>query len=301
MDRGPERAPIIAACALLCWLTLLVRLRSVRHGAAPAPKSRLGATMQRIVRFSTLVATQSMIQLSLFFALPFYVAATTLDVGHLAFTGLLSAMAAVSLWDPWTERLLARPVLGLLFPALASFAALASVSPGLGLSNRQALWLAAGLAGGAILLTGFGGRGRDDAEAPLGRLALAAALLPAFLGVGGARLIPAAPMRLMRIEFGTTVTERWVTAPVLRLSAPPESLFCATSIFAPLGVHEKLLHVWTRDGSVKHRIELPIRGGRAAGFRTRSRVGRPQGHSSWTCRVETESGQLLGAASIVID
>lgn len=300
MDRGPERAPWIAGAALASWVTLMVRLRLTRRRSQP-PAAGLGAALGRIARFSTLLATQSLIHLLVFFAVPFYLAATTLDPGHLAFAALLGAMAVVSLWDPWSEWLFSRPVLGLLFPGLASFVALNSVLPGLGLTNRQAVWIAAALASLPIGLVGLGQHGRVESRAKRGHVLAAALLLPAFLGLGGARLIPAVPMRLMRIEFGTDVVNHWVANPVQRLLASPESLVCATAVFAPLGVREELFHVWAVDGAPKIRIKLKIRGGRAAGFRTYSRIRRPLDHARWTCRVETGSGQLLGSAHLNID
>jgi hypothetical protein len=299
MDRGPQRAPWIAGAALASWLMLMVRQRLVQRSTSESAAG-VGTVLQ-LARFSTLLATQSLIHLSVYFALPFYFAALALDPGHLAFAALLVAMAVLSLWDPWSEWLLSRPVLGLMYPALASFVALNAVLPGLGLSNRQALWVAAALASAPIPLASFGNSARGGARAPLGRALLVALVLPAFLAVGGARLIPAAPMRLMRIAFGTEVVDRWVSAPIERLSGSPDSLVCATAIFAPLGVREELLHVWALDGAVKHRIKLAIRGGRAAGFRTYSRIRRPRDHARWECRVVTGSGQLLGAARLVIE
>lgn len=300
MDRGPKRAPWIAGAALLSWLMLMVRLRLMRRRSAPA-SAGLGAALGRFARFSTLLATQSLIHLLVFFAVPFYLGATTLDPGHLAFAALLAAMAVVSLWDPWSEWLFSRPVLGLLFPGLASFVALNSVLPGLGLSNREAVWIAAALASLPMGLVGLGPRGHAESRATRLQVLAAVLLLPVFLGLGGARLIPAAPMRLMRIEFGTAIVDHWVANPVQRLLASPDSLVCATAVFAPLGVHEDLFHVWAVDGMPKIRIKLTIRGGRAAGFRTYSRIRRPRAHARWACRVETGSGQLLGSAQLSID
>src|SRR4051812_7821950 len=70
MDRGPKRAAGVALCAVALWLTLLslhgfARLDPERGG----PRRRL---LLRAVRHSTLLATQSLVQLTLFFALPFY-------------------------------------------------------------------------------------------------------------------------------------------------------------------------------------------------------------------------------------
>lgn len=302
MDRGPGRAPWIAGAAVLSWITLHVRLRLLQGRPGAQAQAPLGAALHHLARLSTLVATQSLIQLSLFFALPFYVAAATLDFGHVAFMAALGLMALVALWDPWSERVLCRPVLGLLFPACSSFVALNAVLPGLGLSNPRAMWVAALLASLPIAVAGLGRR-IDPAELrpPPRRLWTLALLLPAFVALGGARIIPAAPMRLVRIELGTQVADHWVTDPIERLPGTPERLVCATAVFAPLGVREQLVHIWSVDGTDRHRIELTIRGGRTAGFRTYSRIRRPRAPARWSCRVETASGQRLGGASVTLD
>jgi hypothetical protein len=64
-------------------------------------------------------------------------------------------------------------------------------------------------------------------------------------------------------------------------------------------VRDRLFHVWTRDGKPRVRVELSFRGGREAGFRTFSRItpGR-HGAGRYTCRVETESGQVLGGKTL---
>ena len=57
-----------------------------------------------------------------------------------------------------------------------------------------------------------------------------------------------------------------------------------------------------RAREVVDRIELEIRGGREAGFRTYSvkqNFG-PEPSGTWSCAVETASGQFLGERRIVI-
>jgi hypothetical protein len=298
MDRGPKRAAGVALCAVALWLTLLslhgfARLDPERGG----PRRRL---LLRAVRHSTLLATQSLVQLTLFFALPFYYKAASLHLGHIVFMGALGLSCAASLWDPLTEWLLSRPLRAPLLPAIGSFVALNAVLPALGMSTRTSLWIAACTSvSGVVLLSAF--------NAPAGRRVhvtllalLGALLLPLALVLGLARIVPAAPLRLVSIEFGTRIANRWVADPAERFEHAPQRLFCATAIASPIGVRDRLFHVWRYDGEQRARIELDIRGGRGAGWRTFSRVqlGGVHAGGTYRCSVETASGQVLGEKSV---
>ncbi len=300
MNRGPRRAALVAVAAVALWLTLLLL-----HGLSRLQAARGGAPVSRLLglaRRSSLLATQSALQLGLFFALPFYVRAASFELGHVAFLAGLGLLCAVCLWDPLTERLLTRPWLAPLLPAISSFVALNAVLPGLGLSTRASLRVAALTAAAGVTVTAA-------ITAPAGRrlracaVALAAGLcLPAALELGAARMVPAAPLRLVKIEIGTRMQGRWVADAVERLDHAPARLFCASAIASPLGVKDRLFHVWRYDGALRARIELSIRGGRSAGFRTYSRIdhfgSRPSG--VYTCSVETLSGQVLGSRKVRI-
>jgi hypothetical protein len=76
-------------------------------------------------------------------------------------------------------------------------------------------------------------------------------------------------------------------------------LHCATAIASPLGLHDKLFHVWKKDGKERARIPLKIVGGRKQGWRTHSRIT-PGIDGKYTCTVETASGQVLGSRSVKI-
>lgn len=300
MDRGPTRGAIVAIVAVASWLVLSVavwlgRQREHADGAA--------AGAQRVARISALVLTQSSIHLQLYFALPFYFKAFAGTVAHVVFVAALCIAALASLWDPLTEWLLVRTRVGVLLPAFATFCVLAAVLPGVGLGNGASLWWAAAAAGLAAPVMVLADRlhGRPLARA-LGTAGLVALVFPAALLLGGARLVPAVPLALLDAAIGTRRVDYDVTDPTERLERVPSRLVCATSIFAPLGVRDRLLHVWRHDGEVVDRIELEIRGGREAGFRTYSikRNFGPDPTGEWRCAVETESGQFLGERRIVI-
>jgi hypothetical protein len=306
MDRGPEHARVVAGAAIGCWLTLLVVLWLRKKAEA---SDRI---LWRGAHFTTLLLTQSAIHLSLFFALPFYWKAWGGTVDQAVFIAVLTLAALASLWDPLTERLLHHPTWAPVMPAFATFSALNAVLPGVGLSNSQSLWVAAGCTAAALPLgimlrptppsLDAAARRRDRRRVALGSIGTAL-FVPAGLWAGGARIVPAAPLALVDAEIGTHQRGRWVGDPVERLERRPAVLMCATAIWAPLGVHERLYHVWRQDGEVRDRIELEIAGGRDQGFRTWSRKhnfgDNPSG--TWTCSVETGLGQLLGTRAIVID
>ena len=297
MDRGPRRAAVVAASAVALWLTLLAL-----HWVARVDGDSQGRVRRwwlRAVRHSSLLATQSLVQLALFFALPFYYRAASFQVGHVAFMLTLAAVCAGSLWDPLTEWLFLRPLLAPLLPAIGSFVALDAVLPGLGLSTQVSLWVAAfTAAAGVVLLAAF--NAPKERRARFMGLAVCGALaLPLALALGLARIVPAAPLRLVEIELGTHIADHWVEDPSERFERAPARLFCATAIWSPIGVKDRLFHVWRYDGAVRARVELDIRGGRGGGYRTYSRVGLGA-HASGTyrCSVETQSGQVLGGKSV---
>lgn len=303
MDRGQARAAWVAAAAVAVWLTLTVLHWSSLSEREQVPLPRGKRQVRSVARHSSVIATQSLVQLCLFFALPFYHRASALDLsrgpldpGHALFVAGLVSACAVSLWDPWTERLLRRSVAGSFLPALASFVALNAVLPALGLSTRLSLWLAAAVAALGALSLAVARVPRGQRRLLLMLTAASVGALPLGLWLGAARIVPPAPLRLARAELGTRLVDKWVEAPVTVLTSPPERLICATAIEAPVGLRDRLHHVWHLDGKPIARMQLKIVGGRREGYRTRSWIRdfehRPTGR--YGCTVTTESGQVLG-------
>jgi Family of unknown function (DUF5924)/Protein of unknown function (DUF2914) len=297
MERGPQRGPLIALAGIGVWLMLLLEQWLAR---LQTPLRPWLARLVWLFRRSSLIATQSLLQLTLFFSLPFFVQAADLrDAGHDVFLFGVIALSAVALWDPLTERLLARPRIGPLLPATASFVALTAVLPGLGLSTFASLWIAACVAGSGMALVLLAVTARGQRARALRPAALVALSLPLALGLGLTRLIPPAPLRLVSIDFGNRVQNHWITQPLADGASVPERLYCATAIASPHGVRDRLFHVWRRNGQPRARIELEIQGGRRAGYRTTSRIVLgPSESGRYACQVETSSGQVLGAKSV---
>lgn len=297
MDRGPDQAWIIAAAAIGTWVVVLAMRfvsRFERPSLVGARKLVVGAA-----KLSLLLATQGLMQLTLCFALPFYFYAAAFDLGHAFFLLILSAMCLASLWDPLTERLLRHPVLASAMPAFGSFAALTAVLPALGLSTQVSLWLAvlSAVIGFPVITAASFEPGKR-----LRWVALSCALsllLPLLMYLGAARIVPAAPLRLVDAGIGTELSGKWIAESVRSLPHVPARLHCATAIASPLGLHDQLFHVWKKDGKQRARIPLTIVGGRKQGYRTHSRIT-PSDPGKYTCTVETATGQVLGSRSVKI-
>ncbi len=296
MDRTPKRGAIVAVVTVASWAVFPIVLWLGRR------RDRAG-TMVRGVHATTMLISQSSIHLQLYFALPFYFAAFAGTAAQLVFIAVLGACALASLWDPLTEWLLLRARFGLALPALSSFAVLAAVLPGLGVSNGGSLWLAAAGAGLGLPLWVVIEHVRGE---PLLRpLAVALALagvIPSALWLGAARAVPAVPLELRWAEIGTRLNGRELADPRESFERVPASMVCATAIYAPFGVRDELQHVWRKDGVIVDRIGLDIRGGREGGFRTWSikhNFG-DEPNGEWSCAIETEMGQFLGEKRVVV-
>ena len=291
MSRAPERAGRIAFFALVGWLTFVCASLIVRHvDAHNAPEVK-----HRAARFFALLASQVAIQQGLVFPLPFFARAVSSPI-HAPFALLYAAALAVGLWDPWFAWFARRAWLLFVLQAFAAFVGLAVALPMLGMSN-EAAFIAAGatVAVGVPVATWIA----HPAESARYKVVfLADALAVGIACVLGAPLVPPAPLRLVDASVGTRLEGRDLSDP--GASFPPgAALLCHTSIAAPLGIKDRLVHVWRHNGVEVQRVHLRMQGGRDAGFRTWSRFsGAHAGVIS--CTVETSLGQVLGSAVVTV-
>lgn len=302
MDRRPERGWLVVSAIALSWAAALVArplLLRFEHrlGGREAPHLRLA-------HFGSTLAAVGPVQFVLFFTLPFYWRARAGTGGHLAFVGVLGLAAALTLWDPLLGTIARRPVAGALLRAIATFAGVNALLPILGFSNRSSL-TAASVA--SSVLWAMGALVQSE---PAARRRVLVTVVPASLALGlmsavplARRAIPAAPLRLVQAAIGTEVRDWTLLDPTRRFGGVPPKLACFSLVWAPRGVRDALVHVWTKDGREMDRIPLSIRGGGAWGFGTWSikhNLGaNPVGR--WTCSVETTSGQMLGSESAVVE
>lgn len=300
VERNESLAQVIALLMLLSWAWLILE-RWLRLGII----KRFGFKMPpAVMRF----ATQMVHQESLFFTLPFFLAATTWNHGQVIFTVLLITCALISLIDPIYYNWLA-PKRGLFvsFHALTLFAVLLVVNPLLlNLDTGQSLILALVLALLFSLpsLRGFIPSGR------WWRLPLISLML-VVMATGAWQIrswIPPASLRMTEITLSQQM-DREQRAPgdsirhIDVASLHQEGLFAWTAVRAPRGLNERIHHLWLLNGNEVDRITLDIVGGRDQGYRAWThKLNFPvnaEGH--WQVRVVTDSGQLIGLTRFTVE
>jgi hypothetical protein len=300
VERHEGVARAMAVAMLAGWLLLVLervldRMLKRRFGFG------LPAAMVRYL-------TQFTHQESLFFALPFFVASTSWNSGQALFTALLGVMALVAIVDPlYFGRLAKRRWLFLGYHTLTLFALLLVVLPLVLQVPAMASYQAA-LAVAVVL--SFPTLAGAVSVPRWWRGVLVLALLAA-LGAAGwlARLwVPPATLRLTQVALTTQVDEAR-KAPTQRLGSIEaqrllaEGLYAYTAIRAPLGLAERVSHVWLHDGEEVDRIELDVAGGRAEGYRAwthkRNFPADPRGH--WQVRVLTADDRMIGTLRFRVD
>lgn len=292
MERSEEQGAWVVGLAALGFVALILfgLAHRPRDDAAAEERGRL----QKLVRFTTLAGAQSLIQNSLFFSAPFYLQASAFTVGQCIFLAVFAAAVLLCSWDPWCMRALLHPLIGPGLMAFSSFAAWNAVLPMLGVPHRRAIWPSAVAV--AVLVAAAHWFGSAPGLRRL-EAVLAALVLPIALAVFGVKLLPAAPLKVVEIGIGTGVQERKLLGRAARFPRAPERLTCLSAVYAPRGLSENLIHVWTRDGEPLSRIELSVRGGRRAGFRTWSTQPLPRAaRGVYRCELVTQLGQTLGLA-----
>jgi hypothetical protein len=302
MDRTPDRAPIVALSAGIGWFVVSGIMIVGRVIADRLEKRR--ALAEKVVELSHLAGMQSITQLSIFFAYPFYVYAASLRIDHALFLLLLAAAGFVSLWDPLYQWVLERPLARAPVQAFATFAGLNCVLPMMGMSNRASLYVAAIFTAiGSPLIASLGRRLREGATRASVLQLAAALVIPFLLLIGASSAIPPAPLGLSEAAIGTRIEDKTLLDPTEAFAVSPEQIACFTAVRAPRGLRDELFHVWRQNGVEVDRVPLEVVGGREAGYRTWSikhNLGRdPKGR--WTCTVETVTGQVLGGAKARIE
>lgn len=301
MNRAPERAWIVVVAAVAGWMVLVVMQLTERRWRVPVRRvfGEVNIARRRRARFALLLSSQIAIQQALLFPLPFYVRAAELQPGHVVFFVVYAGALIASLWDPLFSAVMTRAPGAFTLQAFAVFVGLDMVLPVLGVSNT-ASFLVAGVATGvgvpALLLLEL--RPKTWQQRLLALPAVAVVVVAARLV---APFVPPAPLELVHVGIGTGVEERELIGEARALDVgDANELFCHSTIKAPLGLKDALVHVWRKDGRRIDSVAVSMSGGREAGFRTWSRK-RSLGSSpagTWSCSVETASGQVVGRAKI---
>jgi hypothetical protein len=286
-------AQVLAILMLVSWLLLVTEpwIRALFL-------KLFGVELPRLVMR---LGTQMVHQESLFFAIPFFLAATTWDHSQAIFTAALVLSALISIIDPiYHGHLAKRRAIYLIFHAMTLFAVLLVVLPLLlQINTEQSLQLALVIAMVFSLPSLWGGMPSGQWWRMPARFLI---LLALGAGLWQARiLIPPAALELNGMTLSHYV-DREQRSPGISLETISESalresgLYAWTSVKAPRGLRENIHHVWMYEGSVVDRITLDIEGGGESGYRAWThKLNFPDNVAgNWQVRVITDSGQLIG-------
>jgi hypothetical protein len=293
VERHEGVARLMAVAMLASWVLLVLE-----RALSKAVSARFGFGLSpMLVRYLTQFTHQE----SLFFALPFFVASTSWNSGQALFTGVLGVMALVTIIDPvYFGRLARRRWLFLSFHTLTLFALLLVVLPLiLHLPALQTYQLALGV---AVVLS-FPSLAGSITVPRWWRGVLVLALLVGLGAVGWlARLwVPPATLRLTQVAVTAEIdVEQRAPRQSLRSMSVDrlhrDGLYAYTAIHAPLGLRERVVHVWLHEGREVDRIELDVAGGRAEGYRawTHKRNFPELAQGRWQVRVLTADDRMIG-------
>lgn len=294
--RGEELARIVALLALLGWIWLLIE---------PWVRRRLERRRRRAGNFVVNFISQSLQQELLFFSLPLLIAATQIDTGQIAFTGLVGGAALVSTIDPWYERwIAARAARRMTFHAFCSWIAALVVLPMVLLVPvERALPLSLLAVGAWLLLT----LPLSLYSLPRWRTRVAWMVGMAFVPLLFWELraqVPAAGLAVTDARVTQTIDGLTPGEPVRRIRQEDlaQGVIAFAAIRAPAGLSQEVVFEWRHNGA-RERIPIEIHGGRAEGFRAYSRKqafpADPTG--VWTVDVLTPQAQLLERLRFVVE
>jgi hypothetical protein len=289
--RGVPHVAWIVGYVVVLWLLFAVLTQT---------RARLLTRGRHRVLLAADYTVQTLYHGLLLFVLPGYLASTTADGPTLPFFVLVCAAAILTTIDPWYAAVVSSwPVLGRALFGFSLFAGLNVALPLLGVEPARAVVASAALAAaglfpaelahGMVWWRALGALGGCAALAA----GLAWALMPA---------VPPAPLHLVRPTMARDVLDLEPVEPlgprIPRAALAAGGLVAYTPVSAPAALQQPVVHRWRHRGRVVAAVALPtpVRGGRAAGFRTYSRKtdfpADPRG--SWSVDVVTASGQLIG-------
>ena len=281
------------------WLTSLA-LPALLAGSR-IPDERKGAA-RRLV----LWGQKWLLQGLAFFLLPLYHRSATYSSVQVVFMALLALAALAATIDVVYDEVVTRkkPLLGL-FLAFVAFATLNVTLP--------MVWRVGGLwnlaASGALATAVFVSFLADRKEGrPLRSAARAAAVGLLFLALVtvGRPAVPPAPLRLLKVQLGTSLAPNGLDIARPLVAVPPGPglrLLAVAAVQAPAGLEEGVRHVWSVDGRVVSKSPLiGITGGRQRGFRSRSGALLRDLAPGQRVRLEVETahGQLIGRAELPV-
>ena len=240
-------------------------------------------------------------QQMMFFVLPIYYASATPDSRNMIFVALVGLSAVLSTLDIIYDRHLSvSRTLTAIFFAFNLFALINVMLPVLwSVSNTWTTRLSALLAAMAFL-TLF----HPLAQARRIALGLLIAILWLVAVEEGRAFIPPAPLRLASAEFGMGFQRETLSLDSKLTEVPAGGsvrLYGLTAIKAPLGLEERMQHLWYQDGKLIWASPFyTVTGGREEGFRlwTTCTFDTIRPGAEIRLDLETEGGQLIGRATL---
>lgn len=259
---------------------------------------------RRAIRKLVLWGQKWFLQGLAYFLLPLYHRSATYSSRQVVFMTLLAVAALAStidvVYDEFVTR--RRPLLA----AFLAFVTFAYVNISLPMVWRVGgLWnlgASAALAT-AVFVSLVMGRWDGKGRRPVWQTAAVGLFFLALVTLGRSA-VPPAPLRLVSVNFGTSLAAHGFDVATPLSSLPPSSpllLQAVAAVQAPAGLAEGVRHVWSVDGQSLFTTRLiEITGGRQEGFRSRSAVSLPALRPGQRIRLEVETahGQLIGQAEI---
>jgi hypothetical protein len=266
---------------------------------------RLAPRWHRPIQLAVNYFVKNFYQQLLFFVLPVYWASSTFGARNFVFVVLVAVSAALSTFDVLFDRHLSvKRALNAAFFGFNLFACVNVVLPVLWqVSNATAMRVSVALALLAMITLAVE-LPRLRVRAVLAGVCVSATLLVGLVELGRG-WIPPAPLRIVRADFGDQLQRQppVVTRRLERLpDAPGARVYVVTAIAAPLGLHDRVRHVWSVDGE-RALVSSPysVTGGRDQGYRLWTSLTLKPGTRPDVVQVdvETEAGQLIGRARLV--
>jgi hypothetical protein len=293
---------------LLCagWLVLILFFRLFGQGRGQ--KDKVTDTKSKLRFYLMTLVLKNLYQSMLFFLVPFYWKAATLDADNRFFLYLLGLLAVLSTVDVVFDQVLMRykgPASIVYFFIL--FACLNLVLPAIFPNTRTLITLLAAAALAALVFFSMHMPLRN-ANRPTWWLALLAALGVAVFGAyAGRRAIPPVPMYVETGAVGPHLLPDGRLS--MHVKALHESLISEmhglTDVVTPGGRGDHLFHVWRHRGIEVQRGAVEPGGSPPPGVvRLRSTLrsfNLPQDFAGpWSIDVVTEDDQLVGRVSFEV-
>ncbi len=283
LRKGYEYAPVVLVSALFAFFYLTFRMQIHRRGGV----------LPKVWDTALLFLINDM----LLFAVPFYFESMTVPSVNMVFAPVLLLLAVLAHWYALYRRfILPYPVIGSFFYSLTIFCVLNLVFPVVfGMRNIWSLLVSGTIA--SLLVVLF-----INPHIPLLKgwknTFLSLTGIIAFLALlwFGRSAIPPAPLTLVSAGACESIAGHSPVNSFVSMPAGTVDEVCFfSSISAPRGLKERMLHVWRHNGQMLFTVDIKdLYGGRKEGFRTWSRHRLMEGPGKYTVEVWTAGGQLVG-------